>query len=153
MWEMSRCSLIWFQTWWKVGRVTAALRAWREARYWRSVVFLRASKFRMASAHLCPCLCADYGERPLPLPLAPDAGNPYEPDLEEEYYWQGSSGELFNQLFMPCKCVTAVFNNARICWNLRRNVSIRTWEKPKIKGAFTHYMLNPYIFNLYNYRY
>ncbi|TWW67706.1 hypothetical protein D4764_02G0007470 [Takifugu flavidus] len=28
----------------------------------------------------------DYGERPLPVPLPPEAGKPYEPNLDEEYY-------------------------------------------------------------------
>lgn len=119
--EMVHCSFIRLQTWRILSRAAAPLRAPHEARYWRSVTLWKASGFTVASSQLCSCVCADYGERPLPLPLEPHAGNPYEPNLEEEYYWQGRQEHLIGSLCHGN--VTSVRNDedspksASKCWN------------------------------------
>lgn len=35
---------------------------------------------------LCFSVAADYGEKPFPPPPPPDNENPYQPNLEDEYY-------------------------------------------------------------------
>lgn len=44
--------------------------------------------FVCAECFPADCVVPDYGERPLPPPLPPGSDSPYEPNLEDEYYWR-----------------------------------------------------------------